>query len=193
MLQAPSEPAVRVVHRLSRRVHLRAPALSFHRDACQRIADQLAYQFPDHRIAVRPQTGSVIAELESGDIDADTLAQRFAALLAQERDERDRPLLASHAEPRGPTALARAVVTAFRGLNDDVRTALDGRADLGTLASLALAASGVTQIARRGEFQPVQWFNLLWFSMGTFLSFNSDAAAQGENPRVDPPRIEPAR
>jgi hypothetical protein len=186
-------PAVQVVHRLPRRVHLRAPALAFHRDPGRRIADRLASEFQDHRIAVRPQTGSVIADRESGTVDADALAERLAALIAEERDESDRPLLASSNDAGRPTALARAVVAAFRGVNNDVRAALDGRADLATLTPVVLAASAVTEVARRGEFQPVQWFNLLWFSMGTFLSFSADAIVEEDNPRIDPNRSAPAR
>src|SRR5689334_19184772 len=133
-------PAVEVIHRLGRRVHLRAPSLSHRRAPCQRIADHLAEQFAGHRIGVRPQTGSIIVEAETQTAPPEVLADRLAALLAAEHDDAGRPLLEPVAVERGaPSHLARAVMEAFRGLNDDVCTALEGKADLATLAPVVLA------------------------------------------------------
>jgi hypothetical protein len=181
----PDRPSVEVVHRLTQRVHLRAPALSLQRAACQRIADRLAREFEGHRIAIRPQTGSVFAQLDAGTVDAEALAERLAALMAQEHDERDHPLLERRGQAGRPTDLARAIVTAFRGVNDDVRAALDGKADLAALAPVILAVSSAAQVALGKDMTQVPWFNLLWYSVRTFLSFNEDALADGRAPNED--------
>jgi len=63
---------------------------------------------------------------------------------------------------------------AFRGLNDDVYTALEGKADLATLAPVVLAIASTLRVVRTRQIQPVPWFNLLWFSLRSFIAFNAD-------------------
>jgi len=175
---------VEVVQQLSRRVHLRVPFLAHHRSACERIAHRLARDFEHHRVAVRPLTGSVIVQRETGSIDGRALVSRLSELLAREHDEQGRPLF----EPRdvaGPTPLARAILSAVRDINGDVKRALDGKGDMATLAPLVMAASAVGRIAATGDISHVPWFNMFWFSLQSFLSFNA-AERAAESSGVPP-------
>jgi hypothetical protein len=167
-----SNPAVQIVHVLRHRAHLRVPALAQHRNACQRVADRLTEQFAGHRVAVRPETGSVIVEVKAGQVDAASLADRLALLIAAEHDDEQRSLLEPRPGKGRPSDLARAIASACRGLNADVRAALDGKGDIASIVPVVLAASSAVQVMRLGEIAAVPWYNLLWYSMRSFLSFN---------------------
>jgi hypothetical protein len=172
-----SNQTVQVVHVLRQRAHLRAPALARHRNACQRVADRLAEQFEGHRIAVRPETGSVIVEVKTGQVDAGSLADRLALLVAAEHDDEQRSLLEPRPVKGRPSDLARAIAGACHGLNADVRAALDGQGDIASIVPVVLAASSAIQVMRLGEIAAVPWYNLLWYSVRSFLSLNPAATA----------------
>jgi hypothetical protein len=177
--------ACRICHVLPHRVRLRAPALSGERAACERVARALAAgDFA--RLTVRPSTGSVIVEDDERTLDAAALGRRLEELCRAERDEAGRPL----GEPPpgdhpGPTRIARTVAHAAAGLNADVRAALGDRADLGTLLPVLFAAGGVAELVTTGKMPVPTWFNLLWWSLRSFMTFNIRAV---EEEVTDPPR-----
>ena len=82
--------------------------------------------------------------------------------------------------------MARAV----SGINADVRAALDARADLGTILPLVFAAAGVAQVGARGAMPVPTWFNLLWWSLRSFMTFNFEAVTEEEG---QPAQAEGAR
>lgn len=171
--------AVHVAHALERRVRLRAPALAGHASACERVAHQLALEPGCEVVTVRPITGSVIVERSEGDLDVDRLRARLAELLGDLRDDDGRPLDAQppNGQP-GPTRVARAVAHAVAAINTEVREALDHRADLGTLLPVVFATAGLTEVAITRKLPVPAWFNLLWWSLRSFMTFNPIAVLE---------------
>jgi hypothetical protein len=137
-------------------------------------------------VRVRVATGSVIVEGE-GALDAPAIAARAEELVLAERDDEGRPLdsLAPEDHP-GPTRIARAVVHAVSGINADVRTALDDRADLGTLLPVFFAAAGLAEAGATGKLPGPTWFNLLWWSLRSFMTFNIRAVEEEVQDEPDP-------
>ncbi|MGK4006120.1 HMA2 domain-containing protein [Sorangium sp. So ce1036] len=170
---------VLVAHALERRVRLRAPVLAGHRRACERVAEQLAAEPGCDVVTVRPATGSVIVERDEGGLDPERLRGRLAELVSASRDEDGRPLTAPRpgCEP-GPTRIARAVAHAFVAINAEVREAMDHRADLGTLLPVFFATAGLTEIGVTRRLPVPAWFNLLWWSLRSFMTFNPAALSE---------------
>jgi hypothetical protein len=174
-----AEELVKVVHVLSGRVRLRAPPLAEQREACERVARAIAADGHFARVRVRPATGSIIVEDGDGPIPVEALAEKVRALVAAEHDEQGRPLAARRPDDQpGPTRVAQAVAHAVAGINADVRDALDHRADLGTILPVFFAAAGVAEVARTGEMHGPSWFNLLWWSLRSFMTFNIRAVEE---------------
>ncbi|AGP35630.1 HMA2 domain-containing protein [Sorangium cellulosum] len=172
-------PPVLVAHVLERRVRLRAPALAGHRRACERVAEQLAADPGCEAVTVRPVTGSVIVERLKGGLDAERLRARLAELVGEARDDDGRLIVAPRPEGHpGPTRVARAVAHAVAGINADVREAMDYRADLGTLLPVFFAAAGIAEVGATRRLPVPAWFNLLWWSLRWFVTFNPAAVAE---------------
>jgi|HubBroStandDraft_6_1064221.scaffolds.fasta_scaffold258154_3 hypothetical protein len=170
---------VAVAHALARRVRLAAPPLAGERAACERVARALAEDPRIRRVTVRPATGSVILESDEGTLPAAELAERLRSLVLAERDEQGQPLPDRAPEDQpGPTRIARAVVHATAAINADVRAALDQRADLGTILPVVFAALGVAEVGATGRMPVPTWFNLLWWSLRSFMTFNIRAVEE---------------
>jgi hypothetical protein len=122
----------------------------------------------------------VIVEDDGGAIPAKALVARLAELVRGERDEWDRPLTAPIAKPPpGPTRIAQAVVHAALAINADVREKLERRADIGTLLPVLFAAAGFAEVHHTKKLPVPAWFNLLWWSLRSFMTFNIRAMAEG--------------
>lgn len=176
------ERASSIVHQMPRRVRLRASLLVGHRDICQRVAEKFAHAEPTaERVEVRPSTGSVIIEREDGTLDAEALHRLLARIVSEEMSEV--PSSRRYAVPErmpGPTRVANAVARAFSDINGDVRKALDGHADLGTLLPVVFFSLGLVEVAATRKLPAPAWFNLLWWSLRSFMTFNPTATGQGE-------------
>lgn len=171
-----------IVHRLPRRVRLRAGILVGHRDICQRIADKfMSSELTSTRVEIRPSTGSVIVEREDGTLDAEALRQLLARLVSEEMAEvpSSRRYPAPERMP-GPTRVANAVARAFSEINGDVRRALDDRADLGTILPVVFFTLGLLEVPATRKLPVPAWFNLLWWSLRSFMTFNPAAIGQDE-------------
>lgn len=179
---------VQIVHALPHRVHLRAPRLAGHRGALERAAYALASSGGYARVTARPATGSFIVEDERP-LDPRDIARRLEPPVRDARDD-DGRLIADIVpeEHPGPTRVARAVAHAVAGINADVRAALDDRADLGTILPVFFAAAGITEVASTRKVPVPTWFNLLWWSLRSFMTFNIRAV---EDEVRDGPETEP--
>lgn len=176
-----SESASVVMHRLPRRVRIRAGILMGHRDVCQRVAERLMQANATYsRVEMRPSTGSVIVEADDGKLDPDALQEWLSRVIAEEMATvpSSRRYPAPERMP-GPTRIANTVARAFSEINGDVRRALDDRADLGTIMPVVFFALGLVEIAGTRKLPAPAWFNLLWWSMRSFMTFNP--AATGHN------------
>jgi len=170
---------VQIVHALPHRVHLRVPRLAGHWGALERAARALAAGGAFARVTARPATGSFIVEDDEHLLDPRELARRLGESARDARDDEGRSIadLAPEEHP-GPTRVARAVAHAVAGVNADIRAALDDRADLGTILPVFFAAAGVTEVATTGKMPTPTWFNLLWWSLRSFMTFNIRAVEE---------------
>ncbi|XYI01151.1 HMA2 domain-containing protein [Sorangium sp. So ce1128] len=170
---------VLIAHALERRVRLRAPALAGHRRACERVAEQLAADPGCEVVTVRPATGSVIVERLDGALDPERLRGRLAELVNDARDDEGHLLVAPPPDAHpGPTRVARAVAHAVAAINADVREAMDYRADLGTLLPVVFATAGLAEVGVTRRLPAPAWFNLLWWSLRSFMTFNPGAVSE---------------
>ncbi|WP_437736528.1 HMA2 domain-containing protein [Sorangium sp. So ce1335] len=168
-----------VAHALERRVRLRAPALAGHRGACERVAEQLAADPVCEVVTVRPATGSVVVERLDGGLDPERLCGRLAELVGEARDDEGHLLATPSPDAHpGPTRVARALAHAFAGINADVREALGYRADLGTLLPVVFATAGLAEVGVTRRLPAPAWFNLLWWSLRWFMTFNPGAVSE---------------
>jgi hypothetical protein len=175
---SPSDLA-RVEHALPRRVRLVAPLLVDHPAACERVARALAAGGAFARVTVRPLTGSVLLEDDEACLDPGALVERLRALVETEHDEAGRLLGAvGTGDHPSPTRVARAVVRAASGINADVGARFDHRVDLGTLLPVFFAVAGVAELGVSGKMPVPSWFNLLWWSMRAFMTFNLRAVEE---------------
>lgn len=167
----------RVIHQLPGRVRLRAPALVGHPEACERIATKLMAESAADTIRVRPTTGSILVQAEDRPLDADALCRKLRQLVSEEHDDSGRPLIEIEHHP-GPTRVARAVAQSFFTINNDIRFALDGRADLASLLPVYFAAGGIAEALSSKKLPGPPWFNLLWWSVRSFMTFNVEAVEE---------------
>ena len=164
---------------LPQRVRFVAARLVWHRGACERVARALAAGGGFDRVKVRPATGSVIVEGSAGSFSPEALAAKLEDLVGSEHDDAGRELGALGPDDHpGPTRIARAVVRAASAINDDVRAALDDKADLGTILPVVFAAVGAFEVAASGRLPVPTWFNLLWWSLRSFMTFNIRAVEE---------------
>jgi hypothetical protein len=143
------------------------------------VARALAASGAFSRVTVRPLTGSVLIEDDEACLEPDALVERLRELIQIEHDEKGRLLGAvGPGDHPSPTRIARAVVRAASGINADVGERLDHRADLGTLLPVLFAAAGVAELGATGKMPVPSWFNLLWWSMRAFMTFNLRAVEE---------------
>ncbi|WP_437592551.1 HMA2 domain-containing protein [Sorangium sp. So ce1000] len=174
-----TSPAVHLVHALERRVRMRAPALAGHRSVCERIAEQLAADPACEVVSVRPITGSVIVERTVGGLEPERLRALLAGLVEEACDDDGHRIAAPRPEGHpGPTRVARAVAHAFAAINADVREAMDYRADLGTILPVVFAVGGLVEVGATRRLPVPAWFNLLWWSLRWFMTFNPGAVSE---------------
>lgn len=169
-----------IVHTMPRRVRLRASMLVGHSDICRRVAARFVGAEPTcERVEIRPSTGSVIVESDDGALDADSLRELLARIVSEEMAEvpSSRRFAAPERMP-GPTKVAQAVAHAFAEINCDVRKALDHRADLGTILPVVFFSLGLVEVAATRKLPAPAWFNLLWWSLRSFMTFNPGAVEQ---------------
>lgn len=169
-----------IEHQLPRRVRLRASQLIGHRDVCARVAEKFLHvALTSARVEIRPSTGSVIVERDDGTLDAGELRQILVQIVAEEMA--DVPSSRRYPVPDkmpGPTRVADTVARAFSEINGDVRRALDHRADLGTILPVIFFSLGLVEVAATRKLPAPAWFNLLWWSLRSFMTFNPAATGQ---------------
>lgn len=170
-------PVAKIVHELPWRVRLRAPDLMGHPAACERIAKQLSEESEADRVSVQPTTGSVLIEASEQALDAKALCKRLEELVSEQRDENGKHITC-HEPHEGPTRVARAVAHSFFRINDRVRHTLDDRADLASLLPVFFAIGGAADVLTSKRLPTPAWFNLLWWSIRSFMTFNVEAVEE---------------
>ena len=168
---------IRVVHAIPGRVRLKVAQVRGNPTLASQIQTRLAVAPGISRVEVNPLTGSVLMLYEAQDVappDAlRPLAEPLAALFPG-FDPKDfaagRPAAADGA---GATpSLASGVASFFASLDAEVKQMTGGNADLRILLPSALFLFGVGGVLMSEKLPLPTWYDLLWFSLGTFFMLN---------------------
>jgi hypothetical protein len=182
--------AIRVAHQSPGRLRLRLPWLRHDADGATALADDLAELPGMIEVAVRPSTGSVLCTFEADALDAARIiaAVRRCTGVTRVLDAQEELTAPTTVEPvAAGSSVARALVDAVRGVNQDVLRESGGRMDLATLASLGFFAAGAMEIAASRRLPAPPWFNLAWWAVRTLTEFESAP------PPTPPSPLRPAR
>jgi hypothetical protein len=184
MSSATAQPRVIwIAHASPGRLRLRLPWLRADHAAATALADHIAGRPGVIEVAVRPRTGSVLCRYDARRTNAGKLiaaVQRETRVATVLRPGAAVPAATRAARPPG-SSVGRALVEAFRGLDEDIHAATSGRVDLGTLAGLGLLTAGAAEVAVTRKLPAPPWFSLAWWAFRTFTMFEPGA------PVVPPP------
>jgi hypothetical protein len=174
---------VQLVHTIPGRTRLRCSWIRGAPDAAGHLAERLASLSGVREVRARPYTGGVLVT------HARELDPRH--LVDAARDEGDAELVLGRGERRPPpraqpvsASVARAAALFFRELNDDLLRASDGRADLGTLATLGFLGAGALEVVATKQLPIPPWFNLAWWGFRTFMSLEGTAMQEAREAAV---------
>lgn len=122
-------------------------------------------------VTVNPSTGSVLIVHEG----------EFAAIAR--RGEETGLFSITGGESRGntPPRYVQATVGAYRAVDERLKGLTGGEIDLAGASFLALAGTGIYQIAR-GRFGAPAWYTAFWYALNIFLKTRNRAGA-AESPR----------
>jgi hypothetical protein len=174
---------IQVVSVLPGRVRLRLSWLHGHPDEATRVAHGLAKLPGLATVEVRTKSGSVLcfcdeptpADMEAVVAGVVSETRRLTGVEHVVPLGREPPR--ELAPPLATAAIAREVSAFFRSINADVLRATDGAFDLGTAVTTGFVVAGAVEVAIEGEIVPPPWFNLAWWGIRTFISFEQGQAA----------------
>ena len=180
---------IQIVHTLPGRTRLRLPWLRHDIPLANRLADALVAVPGMHDVQVRPYTGAVLCRHQADD------EQQVNRVIQVLREQTGVETVVRPGEPIPvpripPGAMSRGIVaneltSLFDELDDDVLRATQGNIDLATLVTVAFVTAGALQIAWRKQIPAPPWFNLGWWGLRTFLTFERDTG------RMDQAAVQP--
>ena len=183
---------IRVAHSGAGRLRLRLNWLRAAPQEAAPLADHLASLNGMSEAAVRPWTGSVLCHYDPERLDEARIiaaVQRHTRVhVVVRRGEESPPPKLKSAAPGAPaSSLARAVADSFTAINQQVLAATDGRLDLGILTSLGFMTAGAAEVVVTRQLPAPPWFNLAWWAVRTFTTFERDTGRAAPAPSV--PRL----
>jgi hypothetical protein len=176
--------SVRVVHAIPGRVRLKVDGVKGNPDLAAALEERLLGVRGVQRVEVNARTGSVLLVYESAAQEefGQVLEPLFPGL---DLDAYRRGAVGSATNGDRPPAppLGRRISGMFGALNAGVGR-VTGGIDLKLLLPLTLFFLGVRSLLVTDKLRFPMWYDLIWFSFGTFLSLNPIA-------RTDEPAAEP--
>lgn len=170
---------IQVVHLLPGRSRFRLSWLHAEPSPAEleRLADELSRLEGMKEVEIRAYTGRVLCLHDPERLDHKALLEHLARLTGVETTlgPDDRPPVPPPVSGDGPGEVARQVARLFKGLDDDVLTATDGKLDMGTLATFGFLGAGALNVMTRRNLSTPPWFNLAWWGLRTFMLFEADA------------------
>ncbi len=191
---AGSRRLIRIVHASTGRLRLRLTWLRAAPQEATALADHLAALSGMRETAVRPWTGSVLCQYDPKRLDEGRIVaavQRQTSVTFTVRPGEDPPPRLEPLQGNAPgSSLSRAVAQSFAAVNEEVLALTDGRLDLGVLTSLGFMTAGAAEIAISQRLPAPPWFNLAWWAVRTFTTFERETTkpASGLPPTPGSPR-----
>jgi len=168
---------IRIVHAIPGRVRLKVAQVRKNPTLASEIQTRLAATPSISQVEVNPLTGSVLMLYEAQDAASPdalrALAEPLAALFPgfDLKDSVARQPSATDGAGAAPS-LASDVASFFAALNSEVKQMTGGNADLRILLPLTLFLFGVGGVLMSEKLPLPTWYDLLWFSLGTFFMLN---------------------
>jgi hypothetical protein len=172
---------VRTVHELSGRVRLRLGPVPIAQETATAVAEALARRGVGE-VEVNRRTGSILCKqspVGAADLTG-VVREAVPGAIALAPGERPPTPPRSHAR----SVLARNVAQAFQRMDAHLLEATGGRLDLGTAATFAFVTAGAVEVAATRRLPVPPWFNLAWWGVRTFITFERDA---GRDEPSEPP------
>ena len=175
---------IRVAHAIPGRFRLQIPALKGNPTLGRELAEHVWSLSGVRWVETNPTTGSLIVLYETPEAERwrdemDDLASSLAPLLPDPDARAVAEWLAAPGSADSLPALQTERVGAFfRTVNERVGSATGGT-DLAFLVPAALVFLGLQRLVFVEKLHVPQWYDLLWFGLGTFMMFNAAAAARG--------------
>ena len=187
-MNPPPRRVIERTHALPGRLRLRLRWLRDEPDSAESLADHLAALHPSMEVTVRPWTGSVLCHYDPDEIDEDhilaALRQHTRVAIVEEPGQATEPVREPPPEPSfesGGASIRAAVFDAFRGIDEDIRQATEGRLDLGSLTGISFLTIGAAELLSQRAIPAPPWFNMAWWAYRTFtISGAEDQAAPHE-------------
>ena len=175
----PAADPLQIVHVVPGRMRLRWRALrAAPPERAGEIADACIRGDGILDVSVSLGTGSVLVlydrEVLSADEAAGIVRRACGGPRLLEAGEEPPPLPAPPPS-KEPSRLAVATAAFFEQVNEDVRRATDGHADLATLLPVGFVGFGLLEVAVTGDVPAPPWWSLFWWSFRSFISLNDPA------------------
>ncbi len=179
---------IHLVHDTPGRTRLRLGWLRDNPEAAEPLAEHLAGLDASMEVQVRPWTGSVLCSYDPERLDAKQIVaatrRHTGIAILQKRGESHPEAEAEYARAlrAGVGSMRVSLTDAFRGINQDVLRATNGRLDLGALTGLSFLGMGALEILGTREAPVPPWFNLAWWGYRTFTVSGEHAEREGGEP-----------
>jgi len=181
---------IKVTHAIPGRIRLKVSEVKENPTLAEEIQGQLSAVQGIRLVETNPLTGSVLVLY---DAQAVTSLDSLRALLEPlsrffpgiDLGELEAWFLSRNGSDSDPP-VASQVSALFGTLNAGVREATGG-IDLKVLLPLALCVLGIRGLLVLEKAVFPTWYDLLWFSFGTFVMLNRSAVEGGHKPSLPPP------
>ncbi|MDD3581731.1 MAG: hypothetical protein PHW74_12005 [Desulfobacca sp.] len=167
---------IRLIHAIPGRVRLKIARLKHNQDLARVIHHRFATLPGVRRVEVNTRTGSLLVLFDPQEIISLESLQTLSEILPEVAPDLDVNQLADWlTDPtanQGNNPLARSIVDGLGIVNSSVRNATGGLLDLKVLLPLTLGFFGLRALLIAEEVLWPTWFDLFWFSLGTFVMLN---------------------
>ena len=179
---------VKVAHAVPGRIRLRIPRIKNDCDYAANVRVRLGALPGITSVEANPVTGSVVVTYD----DAETSLPDLVPDLSEEFHRHlfpdvDRSQIESMlcASPNGSTTappLARRIYSVLGTVDHGLGLATGGSLDLRVLLPVSLFVLGIGRLLSHSNVPTPTWFDLLWFSFGTFVALNAPSAPVAQPP-----------
>ena len=172
---------IRVAHAIPGRIRIRIPALKGNPVLGREVAEHVWTLTGVRWVETNASTGSLVVEYDpENPAWRDQIEEMVGSLVPLLPELDVRTMAGAFTAGPGSVSLAASLrgerVHAFvRDVNERVGAATGG-ADLALLLPVTLIALGVQGFFFAEKLRFPQWYDLLWFGLGTFMMFNVTAA-----------------
>ena len=183
------ERSVAIVHAVPGRIRLKISRLKRNPAHAATIRDRLLALPGVRRVEANPLTASVVVSYNEGATTLPALVPNLSEALQAlvfpnlDRKEVEAMLTApSNGAHSSPVPLANRIYSVLGSVDESVDWVTAGNLDLRVLLPVSLFALGVGRLLTSSNVPVPTWFDLLWFSFGTFVALNAGRLAQAEHP-----------